>query len=199
MTDDKTPTQEPGTSDEDSLLDSLRAAGSSLGGIVGEFTQAYKKDRENSTEETGSHALHDPVEEKDTTAAQIRAAGAHARQTFREGSGLGAVKDAAGTFAGHAESIARDVAGSVVAAADATRESGRVDEVGGALGKVRNSVGGTLGKVRGRFGAATADDEGTGTGTDGATGSEDGDTAVIIEGEVISAETTETPVDEKDR
>ncbi|MDR7330872.1 CGLAU_01105 family protein [Corynebacterium guangdongense] len=188
MTDDRTPPQDSGAADENSLLDSLKAAGSSLGGLVGEFTGAYRRDRAGSSQETGTHALHDPVEEKDTTVAQIRAAGADARRTFQEGSGFGAVKGAAGTFAGHAEGIVRDVAGSVVAAVDATRGSGKLDDVGGALGRVRDSVEETIGRVRGR-------------GADGeeSAGSADEGSTDIIDGEVISAETTETPVDEKDK
>ncbi len=187
MTDDQTPSQDSGASEENSLLGNLRAAGSSLGGLVGEFTEAYRRDREGSAHEPGTHALHDPVDEKDTTVGQIRAAGADARRTFQEGSGFGAVKDAAGTFAGHAEGIVRDVAGSVVAAADATRGSGKLGDVGGALGRIRDSVEGTLGRVRGRS-----------DGLRDSAGSAEGDSTDIIDGEVISTETTETPVDEKD-
>ena len=177
---------------EDSLLDSVKAAGSSLGGLFGEFTGAYRKDREGGAEESGSHAMPDPVEEKETTMEQLRAAGKDARRTFNEGSGFGAVKDAAGNFAGHAEGIVRDVAGSVAAAADATKESGAVGEVqknvGGAFGKVRDSVEGAFGKVRGRF---DRDEENA----EDSAGSEEEGNAVIIDGEVISAETTEKPID----
>lgn len=178
--------------DDPSLLENLKQAGGALGGVVSEFTGNYRADREAVHDQGGEHALDDPDEEEGTVAEQLRAAGAEARQKYAQGSGFGAVRDAAGALAGRAGGIVRDVAGSATRAADATRESEVVGEaasaVSGAWSSVRGRMDGAVSSVRGRL-----DRDKDGQDDDMA----DEGAGNIIEGEVISSETTETPNDKE--
>lgn len=178
--------------DDPSLLDDLKQAGGALGGVFSEFTGNYRADRAAVHDQGGEHALRDPAEGEGTLAEQLRAAGAEARQKFTRGSGFGAVRDAAGSLAGRTGGIVRDVAGSATRAADATRESGAsadaVSAVSGAWSSVRGRMGEAVSSARSRLDRAKDGqdddmaDEGAGN---------------IIEGEVISSETTEIPSDKE--
>lgn len=168
------------------LLAKLRQAGGALGEVVSEFTGNYRADREALAGATGEHSRPDLVTDQPTTAEQLKAAGAAARQKYSEGSGFNAVKGAAGSLAGSTGDIVRDLAGSVTRAVDATRESGASTEaseaVSGAVSSVRDRVGGAVSSVRGRLGRGH---------TEGDVADES--PAHIIEGEVLSSETTDTP------
>ena len=102
------------------------------------------------------------------------------------------MRDAAGALAGRTGGIVRDVAGSATRAADATRESEVAGEaasaVSGAWSSVRGRMDGAVSSVRGRL-----DRDKDGQDDDMA----DEGAGNIIEGEVISSETTETPNDKE--
>lgn len=173
---------------DDSLLDNLKAAGSSIGGVVSEFTDRFRTDRAEKTE----HLNQDPLLER------LKAAAAQARERLSSASGGAEVKAAAGEFAEQAEAIVKDLFGSASAAASGARESDAFAQARGFVGEtvssVRGSVDEAVSKVRDRGGAEQGEDasarlddlmarlRGGAQRPDSASSPE----ADIIEGEVIS-------------
>ncbi|WP_027004216.1 CGLAU_01105 family protein [Corynebacterium halotolerans] len=147
--------------DKDSLLDNLREpfqawlnAGSRLGDVVSDFADRFRDDRETSDNGSGAHARRSAVDGEETTLGRFRAASREAREKLSGARSTEELKSATSSFAGHAEDIIRDVAGSARRAADETRHSSSVDEAkdafSRAVGSVRESFDETVEAVRAR-------------------------------------------------
>lgn len=134
--DNTTPTPEQ----NNSLLDNLRepfhawvAAGSRLGDVVSDFAGRFREDREKADFSAGAHAQPNPVDEKESTADRFRAAAQEARAGLSGAKSTDEYKSVSATFAGRAEDIIRDIAGSARRAADQTKDSPAAEDVKGAF------------------------------------------------------------------
>lgn len=156
--------------DKDSLLDNLREpfqawlnAGSRLGDVVSDFADRFRDDRESSDRGSGAHALHSTVDEQETTLGRFRAATHEAREKLGGARSADDLKAATSSFAGHAEDIIRDVAGSARRAAGETRSSNSVEEAkeafSRAVSSVRSSFDETVEAVRSRRAEGGSDTE----------------------------------------
>ena len=162
--------------DKDSLLDNLREpfqawlnAGSRLGDVVSDFADRFRDDRETTDNDSGAHAQRSAVDEEETTLGRFRAASREAREKLSGARSTDDLKSATSSFAGHAEDIIRDVAGSARRAADETRSSSSVDDAkdafSRAVGSVRESFDETVEAVRAR--GAESSSGGSGDDADG--------------------------------
>ena len=128
---------------DDSLLDNLKAAGASIGGVVSDFTDRLKEDR---TEKTSG-------EDQDTLTERLKEAANQARERLSGAKGGEDIKSATSDFASQADSIVRELFGSVRSAAGGTRDSEAYNDiskrVSDAVGSVRGSVDEAVTKVRG--------------------------------------------------
>ncbi|QGU03639.1 CGLAU_01105 family protein [Corynebacterium comes] len=141
--DNTTPTPEQNKS----LLDNLRepfqawvAAGSRVGDLVADFAGRFREDREKADLSSGAHAKPSPVEDEESTASRFRAAAQEARSGLSAAKSTEDYKAVSVTFAGHAEEIIRDLAGSVRRAADQTKDSSSAEEAKGAFNRAVASV-----------------------------------------------------------
>lgn len=132
---------------KDSVFDNLREpfqawlnAGSRLGDVVSDFADRFRDDRDNGDRESGAHARRSAVNEEDSTLGRFRAATKEARDKLTDAKGAEGLKDATSDFAGHAEDIIRDVAGSVRRAAGGTKDSDSVEEARAAFSAAVTSV-----------------------------------------------------------
>lgn len=179
---------------EGSLLDNVKAARKTIGAVAGDFVENFRKDREGGPD-TGAHALHTSEEERENIGDQVRAAGAEAREKFQEGSGLGAVTSAAGSLLGHAENIARDVAGSAVRAAKETGKSPEAQQVRDTAGEAFTSARGTVDEAVSSV-KERLDNKDDDAASD--TESESADEPDIIDGEVVSDDNADVDNDNAD-
>lgn len=128
---------------DDSLLDNLKAAGASIGGVVSDFADRLKEDR---TEKTSG-------EDQDTLTERLKEAANQARERLSGAKGGEDIKSATSDFASQADSIVRELFGSVRSAAGGTRDSEAYNDiskrVSDAVGSVRGSVDEAVTKVRG--------------------------------------------------
>lgn len=141
--DNTTPTPEQSSS----LLENLRepfqawvSAGSRLGDVVSDFAGRFREDREKGDVSHGAHAMHSPVEGEETTASRFRAAAQEARAGLSDAKSTEDYKSVSVTFAGRAEEIIRDLAGSARRAADQTKESGAAEDAKSAFDRAVASV-----------------------------------------------------------
>lgn len=156
--------------DNGSIMDSLRgageallAAGSALGSAVGTFASNFREERTAST--SGAHAAAENGEQQqDTVGAQLRAAVDHARSAFNSADNDHDFRAAVSSFAADAESIFRDIAGSVTRAGGATADSSEGEQVkaafGNAVGEVRETFNQAVAGVRNRAEESDIDAEG---------------------------------------
>lgn len=170
MTTDNTDTGSTGQPEgqKDSVFDNLREpfqawlnAGSRLGDVVSDFADRFRDDRENGDREAGAHARHSAVNEEESTLGRFRAATKEAREKLTDAKGADGLKEATSDFAGHAEDIIRDVAGSVRRAAGGTKDSDAVEEArtafSAAVSSVRASFDETVEGLRQRRGSQDED------------------------------------------
>lgn len=138
---------------DDSLLDNLKAAGASIGGVVSDFADRLKEDR---TEKTSG-------EDQDTLTERLKEAANQARERLSGAKGGEDIKSATSDFASQADSIVRELFGSVRSAAGGTRDSEAYNDiskrVSDAVGSVRGSVDEAVTKVRGEKQDATSAEE----------------------------------------
>lgn len=138
---------------DDSLLDNLKAAGASIGGVVSDFTDRLKEDR---TEKTSG-------EDQDTLTERLKEAANQARERLSGAKGGEDIKSATSDFASQADSIVRELFGSVRSAAGGTRDSEAYNDiskrVSDAVGSVRGSVDEAVTKVRGEKQDSTSAEE----------------------------------------
>lgn len=148
----------------DSLKDSLKEAGEALlnaggrlGDVLSEFTTRFKDDRDPATPAGRTNAAGLP-EDNETLVDQIKQAAARARASFSEASNADQYKTATASFAGDAENIFRDIAGSVSRAAQGTKDSAEVEDARAsfneAIGQVRETFEQGVRQVRERNNAA---------------------------------------------
>ncbi|WIM67987.1 CGLAU_01105 family protein [Corynebacterium breve] len=130
----------------DSVLDSLKDAGEAflvaggrLGDVVGDFTKRFKEER-TAEQPVGAHMMADEVDANDTLVQQMKAAVSRARDSFKEASSKDEYKNASVAFAGDAEGIVRDLAGSVNRAARGTKDTAQADEARTALNDAVSQV-----------------------------------------------------------
>lgn len=125
-------------------------AGSRLGDLAGEFGRNFRADREASAS-AGAHAVGGDEVTADNAglSEQFKAAIANARKAYEGAENDKDFRAATASFAGDAESIFRDFAGSVTRAADTARESGHTDNVKSAFNEV-------VAEAREAFNAAVA-------------------------------------------
>ncbi|WP_018297884.1 CGLAU_01105 family protein [Corynebacterium lubricantis] len=118
--------------------EALVNAGGRLGDVVGDFTDRFKAD---SPEGNG---LGD----------QVKQAVARARTSFSEASDADQYKRASASFAGDAESIFRDLAGSVSRAAQGTKDSAELgaarESLNSAMDQIRQAFDQSVGQIRER-------------------------------------------------
>ncbi|WP_257162054.1 CGLAU_01105 family protein [Corynebacterium cystitidis] len=95
-----------------------------------------------------------PREEDDSVLDQVKDAVSRARESFGQASNAEEFKQASATFAGDAENIVRDLAGSVSRAAQGAKDSNRVDEL---ITQVRSAFDQAVDQVRERA-TSTGDD-----------------------------------------
>lgn len=165
-TENTTPNPTDGRDDDkDSLLDNLRepfhawlSAGSRLGDVVSDFADRFRDDREAGDHAAGAHAQRSAVDEEANTLGRFRAASQEAREKFSGARSADDLRAATSSFAGHAEDIIRDVAGSARRAVGETRSSSSVDEAkeafSQAVSSVRSSFDETVEAVRERRGTS---------------------------------------------
>ena len=138
---------------DDSLLDNLKAAGASIGGVVSDFADRLKEDR---TEKTSG-------EDQDTLTERLKEAANQARERLSGAKGGEDIKSATSDFASQADSIVRELFGSVRSAAGGTRDSEAYNDiskrVSDAVGSVRGSVDEAVTKVRGEKQDSTSAEE----------------------------------------
>lgn len=127
---------------EDSVLNKVKAAGSSIGDVVSDFADRFRADRVEKTE----HLNQEPLAER------LKAAASQARERLSSASGGAEIKAAAGDFASQAESIVKDLFGSASAAASGAKESEAFTQARGLVSEtvssVRGSVDEAVAKVR---------------------------------------------------
>lgn len=139
---------------EDSLLNNLKAAGASLGGVVSDFAGRLREDRADKT--AGA--------DEETLVQRLRDAAGEARGRLSGAQGGDDIKNATSDFASEADSIVRELFSSVRTAAGGTRDSEAYTQISGlvsdAIGSVRGSVDEAVTKVRGQKDGekATADE-----------------------------------------
>lgn len=140
--------------------EALVAAGASLGDMVGDFTRRFKADREADTP-AGAHAASSPLDDDDTVLDQVKHVVSRAREAFGQASNADEYKQASASFAGDAEHIFRDLAGSVSRAAQGAKDSDRADEARSAfddaIAQVRATFDQAVGQVRERANSAGDD------------------------------------------
>lgn len=130
-----------------SLMDNLReplkawvAAGSRLGDVVSDFAGRFREDREKTDESYGAHAKPGPVEGEETAASRFKAAAQEARVGLSSAKSTEDYKTVSVAFAGRAEEIIRDLAGSARRAAEQTKDSPVADDAKNAFDRAIASV-----------------------------------------------------------
>lgn len=136
---------------DDSLLDNLKAAGASIGGVASDFMGRLREDRSEKTE----------GEDQETLLERLKEAAGDTRERLSGARSGDDIKGATSDFASRTDSIMRELFGSVRNAADGARESEAYDRVSSivadTVGSVRGSVDDAVTKVRGQK-ADQADD-----------------------------------------
>ncbi len=133
-----------------SLLDNLRepfqawvSAGARLGDVVSDFTERFRADRESTDTPTDAHSVYSG---ESATAGAASAADRFRTATQEARAGLSGAKspedykNVSLAFAGRAEEILRDLAGSARRAADQTKESASAAEAKAAFTSAVSSV-----------------------------------------------------------
>ena len=158
-----------------SLLDNLRepfqawvSAGARLGDVVSDFAERFRADRERTTTTpTDVHSVYsgESALGEESAAERFRTAAHEARIGLSGAKSTEDYKNVSLAFAGRAEEIIRDLAGSVRRAADGTKESSSATEAkaafSSAVSSVRTGFEETVEQARARRAAAgTADAEG---------------------------------------
>lgn len=130
-----------------SMLDNLRepfqawlSAGSRLGDVVSDFAGRFREDREKAEFSSGAHAQPSPVTEEDSTTGRFKAAAQEAREGLSAAKSADDYKRVSAVFAGHAEEIIRDLAGSARRAADQTKGSESAEDARNAFDRAVAAV-----------------------------------------------------------
>ncbi|RSZ64378.1 hypothetical protein EAH68_05135 [Corynebacterium hylobatis] len=130
-----------------SMLDNLRepfqawlSAGSRLGDVVSDFAGRFREDREKAGFSSGAHAQPSPVTEEDSTTDRFKAAAQEAREGLSAAKNTEDYKRVSAVFAGHAEEIIRDLAGSARRAADQTKDSESAEDARNAFDRAVAAV-----------------------------------------------------------
>lgn len=141
--DNTTPDHEQNRSVLDNLREPFQAwlsAGSRLGDVVTDFAGRFREDREKAEFSSGAHAQPSPVAEEDSTTSRFRVAAQTAREGLSAAKSPEDYKRVSADFAGHAEEIIRDLAGSVRRAADQTKESESAEDARNAFDRAVAAV-----------------------------------------------------------
>lgn len=172
-----TPNDNTNTTPEqnNSLLDNLRepfqawvSAGARLGDVVSDFAERFRADRESTDTPTDVHSVYSgesATAGEASAADRFRSAAQEARAGLSGAKSPEDYKNVSLAFAGHAEEILRDLAGSARRAADQTKGSESASEAKtaftSAVSSVRATFDETVEQARARRAAAgTADAEG---------------------------------------
>ncbi|MDO5513060.1 CGLAU_01105 family protein [Corynebacterium sp.] len=156
-----------------SVLDNLRepfqawvSAGARLGDVVSDFAERFRADRERTDAPSDVHSVYSgesatagqSAKERFTTAAQEARAGLTGAKSTED------YKNVSLAFAGRAEEIIRDLAGSVRRAAGETKDSDSATEAKAAftsaVSSVRSTFDETVEQARARRAAGTGDEAG---------------------------------------
>lgn len=161
------------SNNSDSFMETLRGAGeaslnawSRLGDLAGEFSRNFRADRSASVD-TGAHHANgeDLTDDHIGFADQLKAAVTNARKAYQSAKDDNAFRAATASFAGDAESIFRDFAGSVTRAADTARESTEANQTkqafSAAVDEVRETFNTAISQVRKGASNSDGDVEGT--------------------------------------
>ena len=156
-----------------SFMETLRGAGeaslnawSRLGDLADEFSRNFRADRSASVDTGAHHANGEDLTDDHTGFAdQLKAAVSNAREAYQSAKDDNAFRAATASFAGDAESIFRDFAGSVTRAADTARESTEANQTkqafSAAVDEVRETFNTVISQVRKGASNSEGDVEGT--------------------------------------
>ncbi|GAB3702815.1 CGLAU_01105 family protein [Corynebacterium nasicanis] len=156
------PTPEP----NNSLLDNLRepvqawvSAGARLGDVVSDFAERFRADRERTDAPTDVHSVYSgesALAGEESAAERFRTAAQEARTGLAGAKSTEDYKNVSLAFAGRAEDIIRDLAGSVRRAAGETKDSASAAEArsafSSAVASVRTTFDETVEQARARRG-----------------------------------------------
>lgn len=138
------------TNNNNSLLDNLRepfqawvSAGARLGDVVSDFAERFRADRERHDAPTDVHSVYSgesATAGEESAADRFKNAAQEARTGLSAAKSTEDYKNVSLAFAGRAEEIIRDLAGSVRRAADQTKDSSSATEAKAAFNSAVSSV-----------------------------------------------------------
>ncbi|GAB3073943.1 CGLAU_01105 family protein [Corynebacterium aquatimens] len=161
--------------DNNELLDALKGVGGAsaeaiarIGDVLGDFGRKLKEDRESANTGGSHHAEDSVVEDHDGVISQLKAAVDNARAAYQGAENDNDVRAAGASFVNDADSILRDLAGSVTRAAYSTGESTEADEAKKALRSALEEARDGIQSAMNKFWPSSSEGESVGK-TDGET------------------------------